>query len=65
MVEFTDLVDTILDAVRLVDIDVARRACRELARSFVDCDSFELILLVNVDGLYDVVGAVEDYEGIA
>lgn len=41
------------------------RTCRELAGAFVDCDSFELVLLVDVDGLYDMIRAVEYYEGIA
>jgi hypothetical protein len=59
------LVDAILYAVRLVYVDVARGACCKLAGPFVDCDSFELVFLVDVDGLDDMFGAVEDYEGIA
>ena len=58
------LVDAILYAVRLVYVHVARGACRKLAGPFVDCDSFELIFLVDVDGLDDMFGAVEDYKGI-
>lgn len=46
-------------------VDVARRACRQLAGAFVNCDSFELTLLIDVDSLYDTIGAVEYYEGIA
>ena len=61
----TDLVDAIFDAVWLVHVDVARRAGRKLACAFVDCNSFEFVFLVDVDALYDMVGAVEDYEGIA
>ena len=59
------LVDAILYAVRLIYVDVARGACRKLAGPFVDCDSFELIFLVDVDGLDDMFGTVENYEGIA
>ena len=59
------LVDAILYAVGLVYVDVARGACRKLAGPFVDCDSFKLIFLVDVDGLDDMFRAVEDYEGIA
>ena len=59
------LVDAILYTVRLVYVDVARGACRKLAGPFVDCDSFELVFLVDVDGLDDMFGAVEDYKGIA
>ena len=59
------LVDAILDAVRLVYVDVARRASCELAGPLVDCDSLQLLFLVDVDGLDDMAGAVEDYEGIA
>lgn len=42
-----------------------RRACRKLAGAFIDCDSFELVFLVDVDGLDDTIGAVEYYESIA
>lgn len=59
------LVDTILHAVWLVYIDVECRACRKLAGPFVNCDSFKLVLLVDVYGLDDMIGTVEDYEGIA
>ena len=61
----TNLVNPILDAIWLVYEDVARRACCKLACPLVDCDSFKLFFLVDVDGLYDVVGAVEYYEGIS
>ena len=59
------LVDTILYAVRLVYVYAARGARRKLAGPFVDCDSFQLIFLVDVNGLDDMFRAVEDYEGIA
>jgi hypothetical protein len=59
------LVDAILYAVRLVYVDVARGACCKLASPFVDCDSFQLIFLVDVNSLDDMFRAVEDYEGIS
>ena len=61
----SDLVDAILYAVRLIYVYAARGARRKLAGPFVDCDSFQFIFLVDVDGLYDMFWAVEDYKGIA
>ena len=60
----SDLVDAILYAVRLIYVYAARGARRKLAGPFVDCDSFQFIFLVDVDGLYDMFWAVEDYKGI-
>lgn len=61
----TNLVDPILYTIRLVGVDIARGACSELASALVDCDSFELIFLVDVDSLKDMVWPVEYYESIA
>lgn len=61
----TNLVDVIFHAVRLVNVNVARRACSEFAGALVNCDSFELSFLVDVDGLHDMIWAVEYYEGVA
>jgi hypothetical protein len=41
------------------------RASRDLARALVERDGFELELLIDVDGLEDVVRSVEDNERIA
>jgi len=52
-------------SVGLVDVYVSRRACRELAGAFVECDCLELRLLVDIDGLEDVVRPIENYERVA
>lgn len=46
-------------------MNVTRRARCKLAGPLVDCDGFELIFLFDINGLYDMIGAVEYYEGIA
>lgn len=51
--------------VRPVYVDVVRPAHGNLARTLVEGDSFELLLLVNVRGLEDMVRRVEDDEGVA
>jgi hypothetical protein len=41
------------------------RTCRKLPRALVECDSFELEVLVDIDSLQYVIGPVEDYERVA
>jgi len=43
-----------------VYVYVSRRTCRELAGALVDRDCLKLEFLVDVDGLEDVVGSIED-----
>lgn len=52
-------------AIGAVDVDVARRAYGELARGLVDGDGLELELVVDVERLDDMVGTVEEDEGVA
>jgi hypothetical protein len=44
---------------------LSRRAYCELAGALIDRDCLELELLVDVDGLQDVVRSIEDNERIA
>lgn len=61
----SNLDDALILPIWLVYVDVLCGAGSELACTLIQCDSFELELLVHVDGLEDMVWPVENYERIA
>jgi hypothetical protein len=61
----THLDGALILSVGLVYVDVSRGTCRNLACILVERDSFKVCLFIDVGGLEDVVGAVEDNERIA
>lgn len=52
-------------SIRLVYVYVLRRTNGEFPCVFVEANSFELRLLIDVGGLEDMVRRIEDYERIA
>lgn len=61
----SDLDDSHILPIWLIYVYVLCGAGSELACTLIERDSFELELLVHVDGLEDMVGAVEYYERIS
>lgn len=64
MLELPHLDCTLIFPIWLVYVYVLGRACRDLAGTFVERDGFELELLIDVDGLENVVRSVEDNKRI-
>jgi hypothetical protein len=65
LTRYAHLDSALILAVWAVYVYVSRRAYRDLAGAFVECDCLQLELLVNVDGLEDMVRSVENDERIA
>ncbi len=61
----TNLDGTLILSIRAIDVYVFAGTSGELASAFVQCDCFELEFFVDIDGLEDMVGTVEDDERIA
>lgn len=62
---YTHLDSALILSVGLVYVYVARGTCCDLASLLVECDGFEVRLFVDICGLKDVVGAVEDDKRIS